>query len=82
MFSDEILEQIFNDERVRSIPLTYQSTMIHVVEDILDEQEIIYQTEQLRKENQNATIHEPELLLSKSTVYAPTDKLSAGNKRH
>ena len=58
MFSDEILEQIFSDERARCIPICYQGTMIHVVEDVLerclslDEKEILKQTELLRKENE------------------------------
>ena len=37
MFSDEILEKIFADPESRLVPIGYQSTMIHVVERILEE---------------------------------------------
>lgn len=33
MFSDELLERIFCDERMKDIPLCIQSTVVHVVED-------------------------------------------------
>ena len=37
MFSDEILEKIFSDPEAQKVPIGYQSTMIHVVEKILEE---------------------------------------------
>ena len=36
MFSDVLLEKIFCDERMRHIPLEYQSTVVHVVEDAME----------------------------------------------
>ena len=36
MFSDALLEKIFCDERMRHIPLEYQSTVVHVVEDAME----------------------------------------------
>lgn len=36
MFSDAILVQIFSDDRLNGIPLEYQSTVVHVVEDVID----------------------------------------------
>lgn len=36
MFSDSILVQIFSDDRLNGIPLEYQSTVVHVVEDVID----------------------------------------------
>ena len=41
MFSDEILEKIFNRDDVRRIPLQYQSTMIHAIEEILEEDSVV-----------------------------------------
>ena len=37
MFSDEILEKIFGRDDVMKVPLSYQSTMIHAVEEVLEE---------------------------------------------
>lgn len=37
MFSDEILEKIFANNESKKVPIGYQSTMIHVVEDVLEE---------------------------------------------
>jgi len=37
VFSDEILEKIFSREEVSKIPIGYQSTMIEVIEKILEE---------------------------------------------
>ena len=34
MFSDEILEKIFIRQDVRKVPLTYQSIMVHAVEEV------------------------------------------------
>lgn len=44
MFSDEILEKIFGRDDVMKVPLSYQSTMIHAVEEVLEE---------VKKENAN-----------------------------
>ncbi len=33
MFSDELLELVFANERLRGIPLAYQSAVIHAVEE-------------------------------------------------
>ena len=37
MFSDEILEKIFSSPELKDIPISEQSTMIHVIEDVLEE---------------------------------------------
>lgn len=37
MFSDEILEKIFADKEIQRVPFDYQSTVIHVVERVLEE---------------------------------------------
>ena len=39
MFDDEILEKIFSDKETKNIPISYQSTMINVIERILEEKE-------------------------------------------
>nr|DAE80898.1 MAG TPA: hypothetical protein [Bacteriophage sp.] len=36
MITDEILERIFSREDVAKVPLIYQSTMIHAIEEVLD----------------------------------------------
>lgn len=36
MFSDALLTKIFSDDRLRHVPLEYQSTVIRVVEDALE----------------------------------------------
>lgn len=36
MFSDALLEKIFSDERMKHIPLEYQSTIVHAVEDAME----------------------------------------------
>lgn len=38
MFSDETLEKIFSDPETQKVPIGYQSTMIHVIEKILEEE--------------------------------------------
>lgn len=38
-FSDEILEKIFADKETQKVPLGYQSTMIHVIEKVLEGEE-------------------------------------------
>lgn len=43
MFSDELLELVFANERLNGIPLAYQSAVIHAVE---EEVERRYYTEQ------------------------------------
>ena len=40
MFSDEILEKIFADKEAQLVPIGYQSTMINVVERVLEEAEV------------------------------------------
>ena len=40
MFSDETLEKIFAHPETRKIPIGCQSTMIHVIEEILEEEKI------------------------------------------
>ena len=37
MFSDEILEKIFSHPEPSKIPIGCQSTMIHVIEEVLEE---------------------------------------------
>ena len=37
MFSDEILEKIFLNQEMQNIPIKYQSTMITVIENVLEE---------------------------------------------
>lgn len=37
MFSDAILEKIFADKEAQTVPIGCQSTMVHVIEKILDE---------------------------------------------
>lgn len=37
MFSDKLLEKIFADKEIQRVPFEYQSTVIHVVERVLDE---------------------------------------------
>ena len=39
MFSDEALEKIFSSKEIQEIPIAYQSTIIHVIENILEEEE-------------------------------------------
>lgn len=38
MFKDETLEKIFLDPEAQKVPIGYQSTMIHVIEKILEEE--------------------------------------------
>ena len=48
MFSDEILDRIYQDEEVKEVPIGYQVTIVRAIERILEE-----------KEKQNgATIHQ------------------------
>ena len=37
MFSDEILEKIFAQKEIQKVPFVYQSTVIHVIERVLEE---------------------------------------------
>jgi hypothetical protein len=37
MFSDKLLEKIFAAKEIQRVPFEYQSTVIHVVERVLDE---------------------------------------------
>lgn len=49
MFSEKILEKIFADKEMRTIPIGCQSTAISVIENILEE---------IREENPYASISE------------------------
>lgn len=40
MFSDEILEKIFADKETQKVPIGCQSTMIRVIERILEEENV------------------------------------------
>lgn len=35
MFDDELLELIFSDEEIRTVPIGFQSTVIHAIDKIL-----------------------------------------------
>lgn len=37
MFSDEILERIFSEPEMKEIPIVYQSTIITVIERVLED---------------------------------------------
>lgn len=37
MFSDELLGKIFVDERLRNVPLEYQSTVLNTVQEAIEE---------------------------------------------
>lgn len=37
MFDDELLELIFSDEEIRTIPIGAQSTIIHSIERIMED---------------------------------------------
>lgn len=37
MFGDSVLEKIFADKEIQRVPFDYQSTVIHVVERVLEE---------------------------------------------
>lgn len=37
MFNDDVLELIFADEEVRTVPLAFQAIIIHSIEKILEE---------------------------------------------
>ena len=52
MFSDEILEKIFGRDDVMKVPLSYQSTMIHAVEEVLEEvkkEKDVYKRQSVRR---------------------------------
>ena len=36
MFSDELLEKIFVDDRLRNVPLEYQSTVLNTIQDAIE----------------------------------------------
>ena len=40
MFNDEILEKIFSHKETWKIPIENQITMIHVIEQVLEEMEV------------------------------------------
>ena len=46
MFSDEILEKIFAHPETNKIPIGCQSTMIHVIEEVLEEAENVNEFQQ------------------------------------
>ena len=46
MFSDEILEKIFSHPETSKIPIGCQSTMIHVIEEVLEETENVNEFQQ------------------------------------
>ena len=46
MFSDEILEKIFAHPETSKIPIGCQSTMIHVIEEVLEEVENVNEFQQ------------------------------------
>lgn len=37
MMNDILLEKIFSDERIKNIPVGFQSVMIDIISDVLDE---------------------------------------------
>lgn len=39
MFSDEILDRIYQDEEVKEVPIGYQVTIVRAIERILEEKE-------------------------------------------
>lgn len=39
MFSDEILDRIYQDEEVKQVPIGYQVTIVRAIERILEEKE-------------------------------------------
>ena len=49
MFSDEILEKIFTNPETVNVPIVYQSTMIHAIEEVL---------EKVKEENPNVSLSE------------------------
>ena len=65
MLSDEFLERIFAHKDMRLVPIGYQSTVVTVVGEVLDE---------IEGEKPNATISE---LLSSTDAYI-YEQLSAG----
>lgn len=46
MFSDEILEKIFAHPETSKVPIGCQSTMIHVIEEVLEETENVNEFQQ------------------------------------
>ena len=46
MFSDEILEKIFAHPETSKVPIGCQSTMIHVIEEVLEEAENVNEFQQ------------------------------------
>ena len=65
MLSDEVLERIFAHKDMRLVPIGYQSTVVTVIGEVLDE---------IEGERPNATISE---LLSSTDAYI-SEQLSAG----
>ena len=46
MFSDEILEKIFAHQETSKVPIGCQSTMIHVIEEVLEDVENVNEFQQ------------------------------------
>lgn len=46
MFSDEMLEKIFAHPETSKVPIGCQSTMIHVIEEVLEETENVNEFQQ------------------------------------
>ena len=46
MLKDEILEKIFSNKEMQMIPIGCQSTMIHVIEEVLEEAENVNEFQQ------------------------------------
>ena len=42
MFNDAILERIFSHEKAQEVPIVYQATMIHVIEQVLEKESDCY----------------------------------------
>lgn len=42
MFSDEILEKIFSHSDTKKVPIGYQSAMISIIEQVLEEMGVVF----------------------------------------
>ena len=60
MFSDVLLEKIFCDERMRHIPLEYQSTVVHVVEDAMETR---FYTEKPYMSKEERRVHQIKVMI-------------------
>lgn len=50
MFSDQLLESIFIDERLRNVPLEYQSTVLNTVQDAIEKRFYLENPDMSREE--------------------------------